>query len=75
MKLGGEPDSYHCKVPEGSTVNESIPWVKGEDGMMQLSKCSMFKEGMPEDEVSCTDGWQYEGTMGPTFVTEVGLYF
>ncbi|CAH1797125.1 unnamed protein product [Owenia fusiformis] len=68
---GMEP-SHHCKVPDNSTINETIPMETDDDGVSSLSKCSMYFNGTNET-TSCSNGWEYSMEYGPTIITEWDL--
>ena len=63
--VGGWP-KYHCEVPEGASVNDTIP--RDDDG--NLHKCRMYVDRETNQTTQCTD-WHYYGDIGHTIVSEV----
>jgi len=62
---GGQPD-YHCQVPQGRTVDDTIP--TNDKG--KLLKCSMYVTPGNNETTECSD-WQYSGDIGHTIVSQV----
>jgi len=57
---------HHCKVADGSLLNETIP--KEEDG--SYAKCMMYDSENRNTTVKCNQ-WEYFGDVGYTIVSEV----
>jgi len=65
IDAGGQPE-YHCQVPEGALVNETIPTNK----KGHYVQCKMFVSSSSNDTTECTD-YEYFGDIGETIVSEV----
>ena len=63
--VGGQPD-YHCLVPEGASVNDTIP--RTEYGA--LVKCEMYERPGSNVTTKCSD-YHYYGDIGHNIVSEV----
>ncbi|XP_077864839.1 organic cation transporter protein-like [Saccoglossus kowalevskii] len=73
--LGGFPDTFYCNVPEGSSLNETIPLVEDDDGELVYDSCTMYVNSSVDNSTTeCTDGWYYESEyFVETIVTEWDL--
>lgn len=65
--VGGIPD-HHCKLPNGTDVNVTIP--KEKDG--SLSNCKIYNDTSDNTSaIDCPYGYHYYGDVGSTIVSEV----
>ncbi|XP_077995054.1 organic cation transporter protein-like [Glandiceps talaboti] len=73
--LAGWPHTYHCNVPQGSYINETIPIEDyDDDGEPIYESCLIYTNSSVDNTTqSCTDGWYYESDYKETIVTEWDL--
>ncbi|XP_077868573.1 organic cation transporter protein-like [Saccoglossus kowalevskii] len=73
--LTAVPDTYHCTIPDGSSLNESIPIIDiDENGDPVYDSCSMYVNSSVDNSTTeCTDGWHYEKQFEESIVTEWDL--
>ena len=64
---GGQPE-YHCQVPEGASVNDTIP--RNDKGAFE--KCYMYVSQDNNNKTECNE-WQYFGDVGHTIVSQVTI--
>lgn len=73
--LAADP-GHHCKVPNNTSLNESVPGKVGDDGVWSADKCLMYVSGSERNVTqSCKDGWQYGDLFDSTILTEVSSFF
>eukprot|EP00918_Siedleckia_nematoides_P062039 GHVU01135349.1.p1 GENE.GHVU01135349.1~~GHVU01135349.1.p1 ORF type:complete len:454 (+),score=29.38 GHVU01135349.1:32-1393(+) len=75
----GGPQDYHCLLPDGLTVNESIPYNLVDDKLVQ-SKCETYDirtvnnvSSVHSNSTVACNGYTYLGDAGPTIVSEWDL--
>jgi len=67
MWYEGAWPEYHCRVPDGSLVNETIPV----DKHGEYVKCEMYVDEERNKTEKCSQ-WQYiYADIGPTIVSQV----
>ncbi|CAH1774398.1 unnamed protein product [Owenia fusiformis] len=77
--MGFEPN-HHCKIPDNSTLNESIP-VELKNGLIEVDKCHRYETFYSNDTtigsrslVGCDNGWTYDrDPITSSIVTEWNL--
>ncbi|KAJ8029764.1 Solute carrier family 22 member 2 [Holothuria leucospilota] len=72
--LGAKPD-FHCSAREGYLLNESVPLVENDDGVLVFSQCQEYIDpGNSNATQDCQNGWTYsQEYYGETIITEWDL--
>lgn len=74
IQTGGEP-AHHCKVPEGQSINVTIP-IEVVHGEVRLSRCEKYVNfSVSNRTMECDQGWHYDDEYDSTIVTEVKQKF
>lgn len=71
--LGAVPE-HHCKIPEGGSLEDSIPHMVDPDtGQLEYDSCTVYvQDGTESNRTKECDQWEYsKEPYGDTIVNEV----